>query len=202
MTNTIDFEKQIKLWLLEDEYRLNALGIAEQLKLNDWMLAAGFVRNLVWDKVHGLKTPLNDIDLIYFDTSDLSPDKDIGLEAELKRIAPKYPWSVKNQARMHLRNQHQEYASSLDAMSYWPEKQTAVGVNCQLIAKSSTSTISISTGSLSEVSLNLHSPFELACLFDLSLQHNPKTKRALFEQRVTQKRWLETYPKLRDNGKW
>ncbi|GIU24799.1 nucleotidyltransferase family protein [Shewanella schlegeliana] len=188
----IDYQELLKRWLLEDEYRLQALLAAQQLNLNDWMLAAGFVRNLVWDKLHGLQTPLNDIDLIYFDSSDLSVDRDVAIEAELNRIAPIYPWSVKNQARMHLRNQHQGYISSLDAMSYWPEKQTAVGVSSVLAVKS--------TRSIGSSSLILHSPFDLACLFDLTLQRNPKVKCALFEQRVKSKRWLQTYPKLRDNG--
>ncbi|ABZ77443.1 protein of unknown function DUF925 [Shewanella halifaxensis HAW-EB4] len=197
MTIKIDFEQQIKHWLLEDEYRFNALRIVEQLKLNDWMLAAGFVRNLVWDKLHGLQTALNDIDLIYFDSSDLSAERDTAIEAELNRIAPIYPWSVKNQARMHLRNQHQAYTSSLDAMSYWPEKQTAVAVSSRLLTFKS---LAASTAIIEPASLILHSPFDLACLFDLSLQHNPKAKRALFERRVKQKRWLQSYPKLRDNG--
>lgn len=194
MTIKIDFEEQIKSWLVEDEYRFNALHIAQQLKLNDWMLAAGFVRNLVWDKLHGLQTPLNDVDLIYFDSSDISADRDAAIEAELNRIAPIYPWSVKNQARMHLRNQHQRYTSSLDAMSYWPEKQTAVGVSCLLASKS--------IRSIEPASLVLHCSFDLACLFDLTLQPNPKAMRGLFEQRVKSKLWLQTYPKLRDNGKW
>lgn len=187
-------QELLKRWLLEDDYRLQALLVAQQLNLSDWMLAAGFVRNLVWDKLHGLQTPLNDIDLIYFDSSDLSADKDSAIEAELNRIAPMYPWSVKNQARMHLRNQHQGYISSLDAMSYWPEKQTAVGVSCLPVAKSASS--------IGPTSLILHSPFELACLFELTLQRNPKAKRGLFEQRLKNKQWLQTYPKLRDNGNW
>ncbi|WP_299811192.1 nucleotidyltransferase family protein [uncultured Shewanella sp.] len=187
------FQTQIKLWLLEDDYRLKALLIAEQLKLNDWMLAAGFVRNLVWDKLHNIQTELNDIDFIYFDPNDISASRDSEIEAELNRVAPIYPWSVKNQARMHLRNQHQQYASSLDAMSYWPEKQTAVGVSCQLAA------FSTSVDSIESAGLALHSPFDLSCLFDLSLQHNPKAKQALFEQRLRLKGWLQSYPKLRDN---
>ncbi|ACJ30098.1 Conserved hypothetical protein [Shewanella piezotolerans WP3] len=39
--------KQIIKWLEEDKYRYQALLIAESLNLPQWMLAAGFVRNLV-----------------------------------------------------------------------------------------------------------------------------------------------------------
>nr|WP_276521495.1 nucleotidyltransferase family protein [Shewanella sairae] len=179
--------------MLEDDYRLQALLTAESLKLNDWMLAAGFVRNLVWDKLHCVQTRLNDIDLIYFDAKELSVEKDKSIEAELRRIAPMYPWSVKNQARMHLRNHHQAYTSCIDAMSYWPEKQTAVGVSCQPMAFSD---------SIQQISLRLHTPFNLTCLFDLSLQYNPKAPLEVFLHRVKNKRWLQSYPKLRDNILW
>ena len=188
-----DCQTQIINWLLEDAYRLQALSAAESLKLNDWMLAAGFVRNLVWDKLHGIQTRLNDIDLIYFDTTELSAEKDKSIEAELRCIAPMYPWSVKNQARMHTRNQHQAYTSSVDAMSFWPEKQTAVAVSCLRTAK---------VDGIKSTQFLLHSPFDLSCLFDLSLQRNLKAPRDLFEQRVKNKRWLQSYPKLRDNVMW
>ncbi|MCL1139030.1 nucleotidyltransferase family protein [Shewanella pneumatophori] len=198
-----DFQKLIIKWLLEDEQRCHALLAAQQMQLNDWMLAAGFVRNLVWDKLHGLQTPLNDIDLIYFDLSDLSIERDKAIEAQLKRIAPMFPWSVKNQARMHLRNEHQPYRSSLDAMSYWPEKQTAVAVSSQFSRLSASGFGSGSESeSVSSPELILHSNFGLSCLFDFSLQQNPKACRSLFKQRVKNKRWLQTYPKLRDNDNW
>ena len=194
----IELQALIIKWLLEDEYRIDALIVAEQLKLNDWMLAAGFVRNLVWDKIHGLQSALNDIDLIYFDVNDLSIERDKAIEAELKRIAPIYPWSVKNQARMHLRNGHQQYSSSLNAMSYWPEKQTAIGVSSVYLSSVSNPIPASVSGMATQ--LVLHTPFDFNCLFDLSLHHNPKAKRALFEHRLAQKGWLQTYPKLRDNG--
>ncbi len=78
------------------------------------MLAAGFVRNLVWDRLHGLvATPFTDIDVIYFDPADLSRETENRYEAELRILAPEYPWSVKNQARMHLRNGDKPYIPKL-----------------------------------------------------------------------------------------
>jgi len=92
----MDFEVQIKTWINEDEKRCKALDIASKLKLNDWCLAAGFVRNLVWDKVHGKSdlTPLNDIDLIYFNKSETDEKIDGDYESYLKSISD-FPWSVK-----------------------------------------------------------------------------------------------------------
>lgn len=64
----------IEQWLANDEKRMQALRIAASYNLPDWWLAAGFVRNLVWDQLHGYAqpTPLNDLDLIYFCTADTS----------------------------------------------------------------------------------------------------------------------------------
>lgn len=45
-----------------------------------------------------------------------------------EKIAPGVPWSVKNQARMHLANNTAPYASSTDAMSKFPETATALGI--------------------------------------------------------------------------
>jgi len=115
-------------WIASDKVRMQALRIARELELPDWSLAAGFVRNLVWDKTHGYQvaSPLNDIDLIYFDPSSPSESTDKALESKLLQHSC-FPWSVKNQARMHQRNNDLPYQSSTDAMRYWPEVETAIG---------------------------------------------------------------------------
>ena len=61
-------ELLIQQWLVNDSQRMQALHIAGSCNLPDWCLAAGFVRNLVWDQLHGYPqpTPLNDFDFIYF----------------------------------------------------------------------------------------------------------------------------------------
>lgn len=37
-------------------------------------------------------------------------------------------WQVKNQALMHIKRQHSQFLSSADAILFWPEQETAVGV--------------------------------------------------------------------------
>ncbi|MFT5788085.1 MAG: hypothetical protein ACI8SJ_000182 [Shewanella sp.] len=183
----IEASQQIVQWLREDEYRYQALLIAERMDLPQWMLAAGFVRNLVWDKLHSIVSrPLNDIDLIYFDPSDLSPEQDKHYETKLKLIAPNYPWSVKNQARMHLKNQDKPYTSCRDAMCYWPEKETAVAVSITLDNKQKLPT-----------SLHITAPFGSDTLFQLTLSHNPQRTKQLFKQRLDSKQWQKHYPLLR-----
>ena len=46
------FSDQVIEWIESDRDRMEALELASTLGLNDWCLAAGFVRNLIWDKLH------------------------------------------------------------------------------------------------------------------------------------------------------
>ncbi|MCE8016140.1 nucleotidyltransferase family protein [Halomonas sp. MCCC 1A17488] len=169
-------------WLRSDRYRMAALDIASQLELNDWCLAAGFLRNLAWDRIHGYDrpTPLNDIDLIYFDRIDASAERDESLEAQL-RSKSAHPWSVKNQARMHERNGDRPYSSTAEAMSYWVEVETAVGVR-----------LDRTTGRLTLVA-----PFGIDPLFARTVTMNSKrSKPEEFAARVQSKGWLDTWPQL------
>ncbi len=177
----MDYEAQVKYWIRGDEERLRALNVAAELNLNDWCLAAGFVRNLIWDKLHGKSTPtpLNDIDLIYFNRSDTRAETDLKLEAELQAKAD-FPWSVKNQARMHLRNQDSEYSSSTDAMSYWVEVETAIGIRLT-----------------KQGELELIAPFGCRKNFDHTITINRKRPKAEdFKNRLETKGWQKTWPKL------
>ncbi len=160
---------------------MEVLEAVSTLHLNDWCIAAGFVRNLVWDKLHQKKplTPLNDIDVIYYDP--IHPDEEIdrSLERRLSAMA-KFPWSVKNQARMHERNRDNAYTSTSDAMSYWVEIETAVG------AKLSTPR-----------EIEIIAPFGIARLFGNSITINNKRKKTGdFYARIKQKNWLSKWPEL------
>lgn len=177
----MDHDALIKQWIMSDSDRLEALTIAAAQKLPGWCLAAGFVRNLVWDKLHDVSasTPLNDIDLIYFDSNDISVSRDREIEQGLRGVSA-FPWSVKNQARMHERNSDCPYTSTEDAMSFWVEVETAVGAalddNGEVI---------------------IVAPFGVTPLFDYTITLNLKRpKRADFEARVCSKQWLEIWPKL------
>ncbi|NKF51672.1 nucleotidyltransferase family protein [Shewanella sp. WXL01] len=219
MTQTEQYRTQICQWLLADESRLQALEICEklfaQLGIKDWCIAAGFVRDMVWDKLHQLpNSALNDIDVIYYCQQDISPERDRWLEQALAQLLNQelaqelvqspsntltktllrestcnLPFSVKNQARMHIRNGDAPYASCTDAMSYWPELQTGVGVKLELAC-------SLDDCQQTQAHVSIIHAFDLARLFDFSITHNPKRKRELFTQRVNTKGWLERYSKL------
>ena len=178
----ISLQSRLKCWLQADTERMSALAFATELNLPDWCLAAGFVRNLVWDQLHAYHqpTPLTDLDLIYFDPGNTSEQRDRELEAQLNARSAA-PWSVKNQARMHHRNGDAPYHSTADAMSYWVEVETAVGVRLNKNAE-----------------VQLIAPFGLDSLMDGYLSLNPKRpKPDAFAQRQTNKAWLSIWPRLK-----
>ena len=175
-------QQQIIQWIEQDEMRLLALGAAKQLALNDGCLAAGFVRNLVWDRLHGFSqsTPLNDIDVIYFNPQDTSLDTEKDFEQQLGAIV-NLPWSVKNQARMHLLHDHAPYSSSSEAMSYWVETETVIGAKLN-----------------DKNQVELVAPVGTAELFKFSITPNPRHgDTSVLLERVQSKGWLARWPKLR-----
>jgi hypothetical protein len=185
-------QEQLIQWLLQDQQRMQILQIAAEFcqknHLNDWCLGAGFVRNLVWDHLHNYVdgTSFHDIDLIYFNSEYFNCEYslesiDSAFEQDLKQSLD-INWSVKNQARMHCRNHDVPYKNTIDAMSYWPEIETAVGV------------------SLSQNEINIVAPFGLKSLFEGKITLNPKRpKLEIFHQRIQRKRWLEKWPQLQIN---
>ncbi|MFG6178913.1 nucleotidyltransferase family protein [Halomonas sp. THAF12] len=178
-------EHQILSWLMQDAMRMAALRVAASMNLRDWCIGAGFVRNLVWDKSHGytVTTPLNDIDLIYHDSSRASEEHDAQIEGALKETSD-LPWSVKNQARMHLRNGDEPYASTSDAMRHWVELETAVGAALSCSGE-----------------VKLVAPFGVDRLFDSTITINPgHRKPEAFLHRIQSKRWLESWPNLKVVG--
>ena len=171
-------QRIIKL-IQADPLRVEAIKAVSSLKLPDWLIAAGFVRNLVWDSVFFTSSVLNDIDVIYYCARDKSEERDEYFEQKLRHAIPKLPWSVKNQARMHTRNKHSAYKSTFDAMSYWPEKQTSIG------------TFVSENGAM-----QIKHCFELNYQFNGRVDFNPKSRRDIFIERHFEKAWDKRWPGL------
>lgn len=177
----MNHEQRVIAWLEQDKMRMEALQIAQQVGLNDWCIGAGFVRNLIWDKLHGYEetTPLNDLDLIYFDPVNTSVEADECIEDELTSHST-LPWSIKNQARMHHRNSDAPYRSTSHAMSYWVELETAIGARLS-----------------SSGQVELVAPFGVDVLFRKHITMNPDRLKPIdFDWRINSKRWLQLWPDL------
>jgi hypothetical protein len=171
--------------LSADPVRLALLRQVRDRNLPDCWVAAGFVRNAVWDHLHGFSapTPLADIDVLWFDPTQASAEADACLEQALRRADNRYDWSVKNQARMHLRNADSAYASSTDAMLYWCETVSAVAARLNAADQ-----------------LEIAAPFGLDDLFQLLIRPTPRfvdDKQAIYAQRLREKNWSATWPQLR-----
>src|SRR5690625_4706026 len=126
----IKSEKDIILIIAEDPWMMEILSTVKLLDLSDWWVCAGFVRSKLWDFLHGFheRTLLPDIDVIYYDPTNIFKAKEKELEKKLKSSNSTIPWSVKNQARMHLINNVPPYKDSIDAIAKFPETATALAV--------------------------------------------------------------------------
>lgn len=177
-------ESKLQAIITNDHLRMAVLEIVAGLELPNCWIAAGFVRNAVWDNLHGRKprAPQGDVDVIWFDPINIRSTLDHEIESTLIKGMPSFDWSVKNQARMHERNGDKPYTSSADAMAHWPETATAVGVR------------------LTEShALEIEAPYGLDDLFALRLRPTPHfngIKRSIFDERVHTKNWLQDYPNL------
>ncbi len=180
-------ETDIKRIIEADTWMMNILHTTKLLNLPDWWVCAGFVRTKIWDTLHGYqeRTPLLDIDVIYYDPADISEAKEKELEAQLRSYDPMIPWSVKNQARMHHANNVPPYSSSIDAMSKFPETATALGVTLD-----------------HEGNLILSAPCGIHDVINLEVRPTPYFKETnermqIYKSRVLNKKWTMKWPKVK-----
>ena len=170
----------INTLLRKDPFRWQVLTQISQIRQAQCYLAAGCIRNMVWDYLHNKPpTPLNDIDVIYFCTNSTEPWQQTHIEQSLKQAMPELNWQVKNQAVMHTFNQDPAYQDLADAISYWPEKETAVAARLD-----------------QQGQLTLVAPFGTESLMAGLISYNPKRTRAIFQQRLQSKHWLTLWPRL------
>lgn len=170
--------------LARDDFRCQALASVRTLALPDGWIGAGFVRDAIWDHLHGHPpgSSTGDVDVVWFDPTRAQTDEDRAIESRLHDLSPRFAWSVKNQARMHIRNGDRPYGSVAQALRFWPETATAVAVRLTSANR-----------------LEVNAPFGLDDLFALRLVPTPtfeSGRRRIFDERVAQKQWLLRYPRL------
>ncbi|MBB4826183.1 hypothetical protein HNO89_003420 [Sporosarcina luteola] len=173
----------------KDEWMMTILRTVSTLDLPDWWICAGFVRSKVWDVLHGFdkRTPLTDIDVIYFDPSNINESIEKNWERKLQLHCPNEPWSVKNQARMHIRNQLPPYRCSADAISKFPETATALGVKLD-----------------DDGNVELCLPHGVKDVLDCKVAATPffrcsKERMVIFEKRIAHKNWCTVWNKVQLN---
>lgn len=169
--------------LRQSSWHLETLRAVRELGLPDWAVGAGFVRNLVWDHLHGFEvpTPLTDMDVLFFDPSDTSVDRETEIEALLSQMLVDRPWSVRNQVRMHTRNGDRPFTSTADAVTFWLETPTCVAVQL---------------GKADDIAII--APFGLGDL--VAMRGAPTARgcdnREAYMDRMVRKNWPQIWPKV------
>lgn len=182
----IDKENIISL-IKEDEWMMDILLSAKSLNLPDWWICAGFVRSKIWDTLHNFneRSPIPDIDVIYFEPTNINKMEEKGFEEMLMALMPNIPWSVMNEARMHIHSNMSPYSSSVDAISKFPETATALGVKLD-----------------GKDNVILTAPCGINDVVNLEVKPTPyfkdyKKRVEIYEGRITKKNWKSTWYKLK-----
>ncbi len=166
-----------------------ALHAVRDLKLGSWAIGAGAVRNAVWDRLHGFseRTTLQDVDVVFFDSDDLSPQTEQRLQVKLAQALPDVRWDVTNQAAVHLWYEAQfghavtPLTSLQEGISTWPEYATCLGVCLRR-----------------DDQLEVIAPHGLDDLFSMVVRWNPDRVSAdAYLQRIQQKRFSNRWPQVK-----
>ncbi len=183
---TIKTEQDIIQLIQNDPWMMNVLQMAKSLELPDWWVCTGFVRSKIWDTLHDYeaKTAMPDVDVIYYDSLHQDEIYEQSLETKLTNLDASIPWSVKNQARMHVVNSMPPYSSSIDAISKFPETATALGFTLD-----------------EQNNVILTAPCGIEDVLSLQVKPTPhflKTKERIhmYKNRVSKKNWENKWPNI------
>lgn len=168
------------------DWFMDVLRAVRAMRLHSWCIGAGAVRNLVWDALAGKtqRSSLSDVDVAFFDLSDVSAEHDRRLQRQLESAMPTVPWEVTNQAGVHLWFERYfghavaPVNSLAEAVATWPEYVTSVGVFLT-----------------DDDKIEIIAPYGLDDLFTMTVRHNPaRATVANYRVRVAQKKYRERWP--------
>ena len=184
--NTVKNKAEILDSFRENPDMMAILTIISNLGLKDSWLAAGSVRNFIWNLLSD-KPAFDrdtDVDVIFFDP-DVSYEETLAIERQLKKDFPQYQWELKNQVYMHLHSPHTSpYTSSRDAMSKYPERCTALGLRLHV-----------------DATLELFAPYGLEDILNFQVAPTPhflenEDRMKLYQKRLSKKNWREKWKNL------
>lgn len=130
-----DLRSRLREMIDSSSVLLRVLHIAQTVNPPDWLIGGEVIRNLVWDRLHGVdRGPSKDVDLAFFDPASLDGDRELSVGMLLTSMAPDISWHVTNQASAHLwypkvhGTEVEAFTCSAEAVSAWPETATAVAI--------------------------------------------------------------------------
>lgn len=184
----LENKADILSFIENDREIIKILTLVRDLDLPDSWLCAGFLRSRIWDYQAQLlhRTPVHDIDVIYFNDRFIDDSYEQKAQSQLKAQEPGYHWEVKNEARMHAHNPDTApYASSTDAISKFPETATAIGARLD---------------AHNQVILTV--PHGVSDLLSMTVRPTPftrekKKRMMIYNERMKQKNWQNSWPLLK-----
>lgn len=180
--DTAKLAARMKRLIQENHNIMEDLRLVRGLRLPQAYVAAGYIRNYIWDHLHGyeVRGTHNDIDLVYYDPTNTAEERDQELERRLIQVTGNEKWSVKNQARMHVVNGNEPYTSTHDALSRWPEVVTAIGAALT-----------------DNDEIELCAPYGLEDLFSMTVRRCPLfPDQTYYLKRIHTKEWRKQWPLL------
>jgi hypothetical protein len=183
-----DMEQRLCHIARSSEWFAPALRAVRDLKLSSWCIGAGAVRNLVWDALHDYSTPtaLADLDVAYFDASDLAPERESEFQCRVHQAMPEIPWEVTNQAAVHqwfegyFGHAVEPLRSLRDAVASWPEYATSVGLWLD-----------------QDDAIEVIAPHGLDDLFNCVVRRNPtRVSMAAYHRRIEEKKYALRWPRV------
>ncbi|MCI4663231.1 MAG: nucleotidyltransferase family protein [Neomegalonema sp.] len=131
-----NLKNQLAVVLRSDPLTWDALRRARDLGLPDWWITSGAIYQSLWNAQTGKPSGygVKDVDLIYFDGSDLSYDAE---DAVIRRATPIFagistPVEIRNQARVHVwypdrfGQAYPQLASAAESLLYYASRTHAV----------------------------------------------------------------------------
>lgn len=186
------YESELIGIIKSQEWLMTALKNVHDLRLPDSYIAAGAIRNTVWNHMHNYPTTSHqkDVDVVYFDSSDRESKKEKISEELLKSKQSNLQWDVVNQAGAHLLRHGANAAlapvrSSCESIAYWIETATCVGVRLE-----------------DDGAFTVCAPHGLDDLMNLVVSPVPEPylDLPLYKQRVNSKNWDRFWPRLKIIG--
>lgn len=167
---------------------MSALNAARVVDPPDWLIGAGAIRDLVWDRLHGARKPARptDVDLVFFDPTLLDNTGEQRVLEALRELAPDVPWDVSNQAAVHLWYPQvfgievPPLCSSADGVGTWPETASTVAVRL-----------------MADDTIDVVAPFGLDDLFGLVCRRNPRRVTIEeYQRRIERKQIADRWPRV------
>lgn len=186
MPERVSHEVQLVAIASGSAWFMDALHAVRTLRVTSWCIGAGAVRNVVWDALSGKREPsaLADVDVAYFDSTDVSPICDRQLQSPLLALRPEVPWVLTNQAGVHVwfaeyfGHAVEPVNSLAEGVATWPEYATSVGITMNEAR-----------------ALEVIAPLGLHDLFSMTVRHNPaRASVANYQARIAQKKYRERWP--------